>query len=75
MFIRHTITNEIGDDKSNCYRYPSIDFISQKNKAYSIVLPCIIKDTEQEVNEVLMQYKRKDKTLEEYLNILSAGLQ
>jgi alkanesulfonate monooxygenase SsuD/methylene tetrahydromethanopterin reductase-like flavin-dependent oxidoreductase (luciferase family) len=38
------------------------------------VLPCIIKDTDQEVNQVLVQYKRKDKTSEEYLQYLVGGV-
>ena len=45
-----------------------------KEIQYSIVLPCIIKDTDQEVNQVLVQYKRKDKTLEEYLQYLIGGV-
>ncbi|MDQ6862218.1 MAG: hypothetical protein M3044_00190 [Thermoproteota archaeon] len=40
----------------------------------AIVLPCIIKDTGQEVNQVLVQYKRKAKTLEEYLQYLVGGV-
>jgi alkanesulfonate monooxygenase SsuD/methylene tetrahydromethanopterin reductase-like flavin-dependent oxidoreductase (luciferase family) len=45
-----------------------------KEIQYSIVLPCIIKDTLQEVNQVLVQYKRKDKTLDEYLQYLVGGV-
>jgi alkanesulfonate monooxygenase SsuD/methylene tetrahydromethanopterin reductase-like flavin-dependent oxidoreductase (luciferase family) len=45
-----------------------------KELRYSIVLPCIIKDTDQEVNQVLVQYKRKDKTSEEYLQYLVGGV-
>jgi F420-dependent oxidoreductase-like protein len=45
-----------------------------KEIQYSIVLPCIIKDTQQEVNRVLVQYKRKDKTLDEYLQYLVGGV-
>jgi alkanesulfonate monooxygenase SsuD/methylene tetrahydromethanopterin reductase-like flavin-dependent oxidoreductase (luciferase family) len=41
---------------------------------YSIVLPCIIKDTDEEVNQVIMQYKRRDKTLEEYHRYLVGGI-
>jgi alkanesulfonate monooxygenase SsuD/methylene tetrahydromethanopterin reductase-like flavin-dependent oxidoreductase (luciferase family) len=37
-------------------------------------LPCIIKDTEEEVNQALMQYKRKDKTLKEYHQYLVGGI-
>jgi F420-dependent oxidoreductase-like protein len=45
-----------------------------KEIQYSSVLPCIIKDTDQEVNQVLVQSKRKDKTLEEYLQYLVGGV-
>jgi len=45
-----------------------------KEIQYSIVLPCIIKDTEKEVNQVLEQYKRKDKTLEQYRQDLVGGI-
>ena len=45
-----------------------------KEIQYSIVLPCILKDTDKEVNEVLVQYKRKDKTLEQYLQYLVGGI-
>ena len=38
------------------------------------MLPCIVKDTYKEVNEVLVQYKRKDKTLEQYLQYLVGGV-
>jgi alkanesulfonate monooxygenase SsuD/methylene tetrahydromethanopterin reductase-like flavin-dependent oxidoreductase (luciferase family) len=37
-------------------------------------LPCIIKNSETEVNEVLQQYKRKDKTLEQYRQDLVGGI-
>ena len=37
-------------------------------------MPCIIKNTDQEVNQVLVQYKRKDKTFEEYLQYLVGGV-
>ena len=38
------------------------------------MLPCIIKDTQQEVNQVLVRYNRKDKTLNEYLQYLVGGI-
>jgi F420-dependent oxidoreductase-like protein len=41
---------------------------------YSVVLPCIIRESEEEVNQILMQYKRKDKTLEQYLQYLVGGI-
>ena len=34
----------------------------------------MVKDTEQEVNQVLMKYKRKDMTLEEYRQYLVGGI-
>jgi alkanesulfonate monooxygenase SsuD/methylene tetrahydromethanopterin reductase-like flavin-dependent oxidoreductase (luciferase family) len=33
---------------------------------YSVVLPCIIRDSEEEVNEILLQTKREDKSIKEY---------
>jgi F420-dependent oxidoreductase-like protein len=45
-----------------------------KEIKYSVVLPCIVKDTDKEVNEVLVQYKRKDNTLEQYLQYLARGV-
>jgi len=45
-----------------------------KEIQYSIVLPCIIKDTEDEANQVLVQYQRKDKTLKEHLQYLVGGV-
>jgi F420-dependent oxidoreductase-like protein len=45
-----------------------------KEIQYSVVLPCIIKDTEDKVNQVLAQYKRKDKTMKEYLQYLAGGI-
>jgi F420-dependent oxidoreductase-like protein len=41
---------------------------------YSVVLPCIIRESDEEVNQILMQYKRKDKTLEQYLQYLVGGI-
>jgi F420-dependent oxidoreductase-like protein len=45
-----------------------------KDIQYSVVLPCIIKETEKEVNQVLVQYKRKDRTLEQYRQDLVDGI-
>jgi F420-dependent oxidoreductase-like protein len=41
---------------------------------HSIVLPCIIKDTEEKVDQVLVQYRKKDKTMEEYIQYLVGGI-
>jgi hypothetical protein len=32
---------------------------------YSVVLPCIIRESEEEVNQIIMLYKRKDKTADQ----------
>jgi F420-dependent oxidoreductase-like protein len=40
----------------------------------SIVLPCIIKETEDEVNQVLVKHRRKDKTMKEYIEYLVGGV-
>jgi F420-dependent oxidoreductase-like protein len=46
----------------------------QNEIRYSVVLPCIIRESEEEVNQILMQYKRNDKTLEQYLQYLVGGI-
>jgi alkanesulfonate monooxygenase SsuD/methylene tetrahydromethanopterin reductase-like flavin-dependent oxidoreductase (luciferase family) len=45
-----------------------------RNIQYSVVLPCIIRDSEEEVNQIIAQYKRKDKTVEQYLRDLVGGI-
>ena len=45
-----------------------------KDIQYSVVVPCIIRDSEEEVNQIILQYKRKDKTVEQYLNDLVGGI-
>src|SRR5918912_1618314 len=37
---------------------------------YSVVLPCIIRESEEQVNEVLIQSKREDKSIKEYSQYL-----
>ena len=41
---------------------------------YSIVLPCLIGESEDEVYQTLIKHKRKDKTLEQYLQYLAGGI-
>ena len=41
---------------------------------YSVVLPCIIRESEDEINEVLAQNKRQDKTVQEYAQYLVEGV-
>lgn len=45
-----------------------------KDIQYSVVLPCIIRDSEEEVDQIIGQYKRKDKTAEQYLEDLVGGI-
>ena len=45
-----------------------------KDIQYSVVLPCIIRDSEEEVNKIIEQYKREDKTAEQYLKDLVGGI-
>src|SRR5205814_2271895 len=40
----------------------------------SVVLPCIIRESEEEANQILMTYKRKDKTIEQYIEYLVEGI-
>ena len=41
---------------------------------YSVVLPCIIRESEEEVNQTLKKYKRKDKTMNQYIEYLVNGI-
>jgi F420-dependent oxidoreductase-like protein len=41
---------------------------------YSVVLPCLIGESEDEVYQGLIKHKRKDKTLEQYLQYLAGGV-
>jgi len=40
----------------------------------SVVLPCIIAESEEDVNQILAQYKRDDKTIKQYLDYLVGGI-
>ena len=52
----------------------SIGRDSKKDIQYSVVLPCIIRESEDEVSKVLAQNKRNDKTIEEYTQYLVNGI-
>ena len=67
-------TNEMKTKISLLKEYCNSIGRDYKEIQYSIVLPCIIKNTDKEVIEVLVQYKRKDKTLEQYLQYLVGGI-
>ncbi len=41
---------------------------------YSVVLPCIIRESEEHINQILAKYKRKDKTVKQYLDYLVGGI-
>jgi alkanesulfonate monooxygenase SsuD/methylene tetrahydromethanopterin reductase-like flavin-dependent oxidoreductase (luciferase family) len=41
---------------------------------FSVVLPCIIGESENEVYQSLVRHKRNDKTLEQYLQYLVGGI-
>ena len=41
---------------------------------YSVVLPCILIESEEKVNQTLIEYKRKDKTIQEYIQYLAGGI-
>lgn len=41
---------------------------------YSIVLPCLIRESEDEINSILIKHKRKDKSMKEYLEYLVDGV-
>jgi F420-dependent oxidoreductase-like protein len=52
----------------------SSDRKKQSDIQYSLVLPCIIKESEEEVNKILTKYKRKDKTMKQYIEYLVSGI-
>lgn len=41
---------------------------------YSGVLPCLIGESEDEVYQIPIKHKRKDKSLEEYIQYLAGGI-
>jgi F420-dependent oxidoreductase-like protein len=41
---------------------------------YSIVLPCLIRESEDEIDRMLIKHKRKDKSMKEYLQYLVDGI-
>jgi F420-dependent oxidoreductase-like protein len=45
-----------------------------KNIQYSVVLPCIVRDLEEEVYQIIKQYKRNDKTVDQYIKDLVGGI-
>jgi F420-dependent oxidoreductase-like protein len=45
-----------------------------KEIQHSVVLPCIITESEEDVNQILTRYKRNDKTIKQYLNYLVGGI-
>lgn len=44
------------------------------NLQYSVVLPCIIKESEEEVYKTVSNFKRNDKTIEQYIKYLVEGI-
>ena len=45
-----------------------------KDIQYSVVLPCIVGDSEEEVYQIIKQYKRNDKTVDQYIKDLVGGI-
>jgi alkanesulfonate monooxygenase SsuD/methylene tetrahydromethanopterin reductase-like flavin-dependent oxidoreductase (luciferase family) len=45
-----------------------------KQIQHSVVLPCIITESQEDVNQILARYKRNDKTLKQYLDYLVGGI-
>ena len=52
----------------------SRDIGHHKDIQYSVVLPCIIRDSEEEVYQIIKQYKRNDKTVDQYIKDLVSGI-
>jgi F420-dependent oxidoreductase-like protein len=45
-----------------------------KQIQHSVVLPCIITESQEGINKILARYKRNDKTIKEYLDYLVGGI-
>jgi F420-dependent oxidoreductase-like protein len=61
--------------KECCKAIDSNNGINRYNDIqYSVVLPCIVRESEEEVNQIITQYKRKDKTAEQYIKDLVGGI-
>jgi F420-dependent oxidoreductase-like protein len=45
-----------------------------KEIQYSVVLPCIITESGEDINQIVARYKRRDKTIEQYLDFLVGGI-
>jgi F420-dependent oxidoreductase-like protein len=45
-----------------------------KEIQYSVVLPCIISQSEEKINKILSKYKRKDETIKQHLDKLAGGI-
>ena len=52
----------------------SVNRTNKNDIQYSVVLPCIIRESAEEVKQILTKYKRKDKTVEQYLEYLANGI-
>ncbi|MDQ4073770.1 MAG: LLM class flavin-dependent oxidoreductase [Thermoproteota archaeon] len=50
------------------------DKYKDKEMQYSVVLPCLIRESDEEVKQILQQCRRKDKTMEEYIKYLAKGI-
>lgn len=45
-----------------------------KDIQYSVVLPCIITESEEDISQIVARYKRRDKTVKQYLDFLVGGI-
>ncbi len=45
-----------------------------KEIQHSVVLPCIIMESEEDINRIVARYKRKDKTVQQYLDHVVGGI-
>lgn len=45
-----------------------------KEIQYSVVLPCIITDSGEDIKQVAAKYKRRDKTVDQYLDFVAGGI-
>jgi alkanesulfonate monooxygenase SsuD/methylene tetrahydromethanopterin reductase-like flavin-dependent oxidoreductase (luciferase family) len=45
-----------------------------KEIQYSVVLPCIITESGEDIKQVAARYKRRDKTVDQYLDFVAGGI-
>ncbi|MDW0258152.1 MAG: LLM class flavin-dependent oxidoreductase, partial [Nitrososphaeraceae archaeon] len=66
----HEMKRKIAILKDHCSKIGR----DHKEIQYSVVLPCIITESGEAINQIVARYKRKDKTVEQCLDSLVGGI-